>query len=95
MLLSPGWLVISTTVLSLAGDLLLLHVIAALSLWLKWGALPIGFVCFYILRGVIFLFAVLFFQQAATVVVAGVECFALAVLHIQIGRRLEELVAED
>jgi hypothetical protein len=92
---SAQWLTIWSTVLPYLGVLLLFHVILALSLRLKWGSLPLGFVCYYLGQALMMILAMLIFQQAGFAIAAVIQASAMVALYVHIGRRLEELAAED
>jgi hypothetical protein len=72
-----------------------LHLVATLSLRLKWGALPLAFAITYVGAAMSVGMAFLMFKEAAFLVLDFVLITVTGSLHYHIGNRLETLAAED
>jgi ABC-type transport system involved in multi-copper enzyme maturation permease subunit len=89
------WFVAGAIAVIAAGSVLVMHLAAWLSLRLKSGAFPLALaICGVGIQIATALFTV-FFGSAGPFVFAAGQLFAALVLHFGIGRRLEELAAED
>ena len=90
-----GWEVFSGIAFTTALGLFFLHLVAELSLRLKWGALPlsIGITSCCCTFGIPMAFMMV--QSLAFVFLAAILSVAVIVLHVRIGSRLEKLAAEE
>lgn len=79
----------------LAADIALLLVIAALSLHLRWGSLPIGYVAWSIAGMLLSGFTLVFFQGLGPPAQAAAWLAAIVFLSRWIVHRLEVLIAES
>ncbi len=84
-----------TTVGNLVSGFTLLHVIAALSLHLRWGALPIGFVAYYVGHALLLIASVVFFQGLSMEVTVAADIVAMIFLQRWILYRLGVLIEES
>jgi hypothetical protein len=71
------------------------HLVADLSLRLKWGALPLSIGITYIASFLVAGMAFLMFREGAFIVLDVGVVVLVGLLHVDIGRRLERLAAED
>jgi hypothetical protein len=90
-----SWVAISGIVFSILQTLLFYHLIADLSLRLKWGALPLSIAIGYIGTTFMAMMSFLMFREAAFFVLDGVALVLVILLHIDIGNRLHQIAAED
>ena len=71
------------------------HLIVALSLRLKWGALPLAFAITIVGTQITIMLAFLMLRGAAFLVLDIASIVAIVAMHYNIGHRLEALAAED
>ena len=71
------------------------HLVVALSLRLKWGALPLAFAITYVGTSMLVGVTFLMFREASFLALDLALAIAVVVLHHNIGHRLEQLAAED
>ena len=71
------------------------HLVAVLSLRLKWGALPLSFAITFVGTQISVMLAFLMLRGAAFLVLDIAVIVAIVAMHYQIGHRLEILAAED
>jgi hypothetical protein len=71
------------------------YLVANLSLRLKWGALPLSIAISLVGSFLTGAMAVLMFREAAIIVLDVALVILIGLLHVDIGRRLEQLAAED
>lgn len=71
------------------------HVIASLSLRLKWGALPLSFALVYIGSTFAVGMGMFIFKDAVFVLYDPLLAVLTGAMHVSVGRRLHQLAAED
>ncbi|MEO7319264.1 MAG: hypothetical protein ABIZ56_09775 [Chthoniobacteraceae bacterium] len=71
------------------------HLVIVLSLRLKWGALPLAFAITFVGTQMGVMMAFFMFQGVAFIVLDVALGTAIVLLHHHIGKRLEQLAAED
>jgi hypothetical protein len=71
------------------------HLVADLSLRLKWGALPLSIGIMYAASLLVTGMSFLMFREGAFIMLDAGVVVAIGLLHVDIGRRLERLASED
>jgi hypothetical protein len=71
------------------------HLVADLSLRLKWGALPLSIGITYVASFLVTGMSFLMFREGAFIVLDVGVVVLICLLHVDIGRRLERLASED
>ena len=89
------WMALTGIAFAFLQTALFYHLVAYLSLRLKWGALPLSLAIFYAGSMMMGGMALFMFREAAFVVLDFVVVILIAVLHRSVGARLETLAAED
>jgi hypothetical protein len=89
------WVAISGFAFAILQTVFFYHLIADLSLRLKWGALPLSIAIAWVGTSMMVGMAFLMFKEAAFFVLDVVVGIFIVVLHCNIGYRLEQLAAED
>ena len=90
-----GWVAISGFAFAILQTIFFYHLVADLSLRLKWGALPLSIGIAYVGTSMMVGVAYFMFKEAAFFVLDLAVGILIVVLHHRIGHRLEEIAAED
>ena len=89
------WVALSGFVFAILQTIFFYHLVADLSLRLKWGALPLSIGIAYVGTSMMVGMAFLMFKEAAFFALDLAVGILIVVLHHRIGQRLEEIAAED
>ena len=89
------WVAISGFLFGILQTIFFYHLVADLSLRLKWGALPLSLAILWVGTSMMVGMAFLMFKEAAFFVLDFAVGILIVVLHCNIGHRLEHLAAED
>ena len=91
----PSFEVITGFLFAILQTLMFYHLVAALSLRMKWGALPLSIAVVTVGTSFMTMIAFAMFREAAFVVLDLVVIGLIMGLHIDIGNRLRQIAAED
>ena len=89
------WVAITGFAFAILLTVFFYHLVATLSLRLKWGALPLAFAITYVGSMLMVGMTFFIFKEAAFLVIDIGLFTAIGALHYGIGSRLEKLAAED
>ena len=90
-----GWMALSGFVFAILQTIFFYHLVADLSLRLKWGALPLAVAIIWVGTTMTVGMVFMMFKEAAFFVLDLVVGVLIVVLHHNIGLRLEQIAAED